>query len=237
VKGRYLAFLDADDEWFPEKLAKQMALMRASPLHPALVTCNSVWIGNSDAGKDKNYYLSHPPRRGHRVWASLLEQNFIPTPTVLVAREVFDKVKPFDESLKIAEDLDLWIRISKLYAVDYLDDILVRFHLRRGSLMHSTAFQSIPITVSVIEKHCRESRDQLTPAETSRILGLRHHAYTYELYKAGLYREALKHGALCLRARHRMGKTLALMLACRLRLALGSGRAVSVAAPAKTASD
>lgn len=220
AKGAYIAFLDADDEWLPQKLAKQMELMRTSPLRPSLVTCNSVWIGNSEADKDKNYYLSHPPSRGDRVWIKLLEQNFIPTPTVLIKRSVFDTVKPFDEKLKIAEDLDLWIRIAERHAVDYLDDILVRFHMRAGSLMHSTALESIPITLGVIEKHSLGNA-RLTASERARVFGVRHHAYTYELYKAGMYREALKHGAACLRQGHRVPKTLALMAASRLKLLAG----------------
>ena len=179
-QGEFIAFLDADDEWLTNKISVQIKIMLESELNPGLVTCNSAWIGKGEEGKDSNYYLSHPPVRGNEVWKELLKRNFIPTPTVLIRKSVFNSIQIFDESLKVAEDLDFWIRISQKYNVDYSTEVLVNFHLTKGSLMERNSDKVLNTTLQVIKKYLQEYSKCLQNGEGNKILGYRYLNNAYE---------------------------------------------------------
>jgi len=123
--GRYFAFLDSDDEWFPTGLTEQVAALEADHA-----------VGLSHAGA-LNEFLNgdaapprpRPPHEG-RVLAPLLRRNFITTSTAVVPRRVTDEVGLFDESLERSMDWDLWLRIADRHRFHYRPGVvaLYRFH-------------------------------------------------------------------------------------------------------------
>lgn len=119
--GKYIALLDDDDEWYPEKLEKQVHLLDNSSDDVGLIYC-----GCETADKHGNIISKTYPKKRGNLFYDLLGNNFIPSPTNLIRKECFDKIGFCDETLKSRQDLDLWVRISNYYQIDYISEILTR---------------------------------------------------------------------------------------------------------------
>jgi len=138
----FVAFLDADDTWTKDKLIVQMQVFETrKDSDLGLVYCDYNLVDENDSLLKNPYHL--PLQARGRVFAELLRNNAIngSASAVLIKRNVFDKVGYFDESLRIGEDWDMWLRIAKEYSVDFADETLV--HVRR----HSQNAQSNPVYV------------------------------------------------------------------------------------------
>jgi len=125
AKGKYIAFLDADDLWLPEKLEKQVNFLSANPQYK-MVFCDMKHLVEGEI-----IYHSYLKERGYRfvssgdVYHNLLRECFIFTPTVVVHKECFNNVGLFNEKYRICEDYEMWLRIAKRYKVGFLDEPLV----------------------------------------------------------------------------------------------------------------
>ena len=227
AEGEYIAFLDANDEWMEAKLELQLDIMERSQNRPGLVTCNSSWIGlDQSTPLVKDYYSTHQPHSGERVWVNLLKQNFIPTPTVLTRTDVLKVVGGFDETLPIGEDRDLWIRIARKFRVEYRKEILVKFYERSGSLMKEYSKDNMDLTLQLTKKHIDENRAYLQQREIDNILGHRLHGYAYEAYIQGDYMGSI---ALCKKSfshKYRLIKNMILILRCLYRKQFSKGQSL-----------
>ena len=129
AKGEYIAFLDDDDLWLPEKLEIQMAEMRKQPQYAWSYTHYKIF----GTGESREYHI--PPRQRNisgRILESLARfGSFLATPTICVKREVFDKTGGFAEipELRSGQDFDLWLRIACKFEVLCIPQqlVLVRF--------------------------------------------------------------------------------------------------------------
>ena len=128
AKGKYIAFLDADDTWFPEKLEKQIKLFEVSP-GLGLVYSDLYLVEDNTLRIIVQYSKIRKLFRGHVPSRIMLEENFIQSPTPIVRREVFDNVGYFDPDLNPCEDIDMWIRIIARYAVDFVDQPLAYYRI------------------------------------------------------------------------------------------------------------
>lgn len=122
----YVAFLDADDLWHAEKLAKQLRLFNEAGSDLLLVYCHGHWIDTEDRTTDGPPLRESRPLRG-RVFEQLLERNRITgsASAVLIRREAFGLAGPFDESLRTMEDFDMWLRIAEHGRIDLVGEDLV----------------------------------------------------------------------------------------------------------------
>jgi glycosyltransferase involved in cell wall biosynthesis len=121
ASGRFLAFLDSDDLWAPEKLALQVALMREDP-ELVMSYTDTAFV---DARGRFLYLHSRRERPSTgRVFGRLLQRNFIALSTAMARSDVVRAVGGFEESLTMAEDWCLWLRVSTRGNVGFIADRL-----------------------------------------------------------------------------------------------------------------
>lgn len=119
----WLAFLDSDDEWLPDKLTFQQ---HALSQNPTMKVCHSdeIWVRN---GQRVNPHRKHR-KTGGWIFKHCLPLCAISPSSVLIHQSVFDVVGVFDENLPACEDYDLWLRITHQFPVLYVDEpLLVKY--------------------------------------------------------------------------------------------------------------
>jgi glycosyltransferase involved in cell wall biosynthesis len=135
-KNPFIAFLDADDEWFPAKLERQMALLEINPTLGLICSRSAI----SDSGILR--YAGPTPRdmpSSGKVFQYLARDCFVSTPTVVARRACLEEVGLFNEKLTVSEDFNLWLRIAARWNICFLPDVLAVTHKRSGSLSSSIA--------------------------------------------------------------------------------------------------
>ena len=122
-RGEWLAFLDSDDMWLPEKLARQLAQLEA---HPELELCQTgeTWVRR---GVRVNPPQTHV-KEGGQIFFRSLERCLISPSAVVMSRRLFEAAGGFDEELPACEDYDLWLRLWR-YEVGLVPEPLV---IKRG---------------------------------------------------------------------------------------------------------
>jgi glycosyltransferase involved in cell wall biosynthesis len=119
-----VAFLDSDDLWLPAKLKIQTRFMAE---HPEVMTSQTeeIWMRN---GRRLNPKSRHRKPSGD-IFRPSLELCLVSPSAVMIRRGLFDRVGYFDETLPMAEDYDLWLRVAAEYPVYLLPEPLV---IKRG---------------------------------------------------------------------------------------------------------
>lgn len=131
AKGEYLAFLDDDDEWMPNKLEIQMSYMQEDI---ALVYCSHYIIDKT--GK-KRFIVEPLAREGQHEdeFEQLLRVNFIgSTSYPLLRTEAVKAAGGFTVGLKASQDHDLWLRMAQKYKIAYCKEPLVTLHYSREAI-------------------------------------------------------------------------------------------------------
>lgn len=140
ARGDYIAFIDDDDEWLPEKLAEQVAVLDAAPAQVGLVYTGYTRI---DLTNGRPLGTALPQARGQML-GPLCARNCVGGPSVvLVRRACFERVGEFDEALPFGVDYDMWIRVAREYLFDYVRAPLVRYalHANRMSMNHARVWR------------------------------------------------------------------------------------------------
>ena len=124
ARGDWIAFLDSDDYWLPGKLGRQIEFLKS---HEDISVCytDEIWIRHG---------VRVNPMNKHRKYSGWVFERCLPlcliSPSaVILRRELFEEMGGFDESLPVCEDYDLWLRITCVYPVAFLEEKLI---VKRG---------------------------------------------------------------------------------------------------------
>jgi glycosyltransferase involved in cell wall biosynthesis len=115
-----VAFLDSDDLWAPDKLARQVEFMGQNP-RCVLSQIGEIWIRN---GRRVNPGLRHAKRAGD-IFADSLRTCLVSPSASIVRTEYLREMGGFDEDMAAAEDYDLWLRILVNHEAGLIDEPLV----------------------------------------------------------------------------------------------------------------
>ncbi|MEJ2154764.1 MAG: glycosyltransferase [Desulfobacteraceae bacterium] len=162
--GTYIALLDSDDYWLPEKLKEQHAFFDS---HPDAVICQTeeTWIRNAKR--------INPKKRHQKFSGMIFEKNLplclVSPSAVMIRKGLFEEVGLFDESLPACEDYDMWLRISWKYPIHLVDTPLV---VKRGG--HSDQLSSmaeldkyrIQALVKILAQGCLSAFQQKAAMDT-----------------------------------------------------------------------
>ncbi len=120
-KAKWIAFLDSDDQWQPNKLEEQKNNLRQNPTILVSHT-NEIWIRN---GVRVNQMKKHQKYGGY-IFDKCLDFCRMSPSSIMIHRQVFEDIGNFDEDLLVCEDYDLWIRVTSKFPVTYLDKPLIK---------------------------------------------------------------------------------------------------------------
>lgn len=151
--GDYIAFLDSDDEWLPDKLASQVEILNT---YQQIELLFSDFINIDEASHEKHRTFEHYSNalrllNVHQVkdnlfiieggfLESLSVENVIATDTVIIRREIIENIGPFNEALRNFTDFELWWRMGlALVCIAYTTEV----HLRRYKPIYSLSNMSL----------------------------------------------------------------------------------------------
>jgi len=161
-RGRFIAFLDGDDVWLPQKLEKQVPLFERSG-EIGVVYSDFTWF----QGEQEFPEMGHPTFARGKVTRNLIFDNIVPFSSSTVRRECFERDGMFDESIPLAIDYDLWLRFSLNWAFDYVPEKLVKGRVGHARLSCREE-ERTKIAKRICEKFLSRNRDKIDPSGSLR---------------------------------------------------------------------
>ena len=134
ASGELIAFIDSDDAWYPDRLERQLALLRDPTVGLVFGDADLVdYRGGAPRRHPLTAFQITPPRRGW-VADQFVYGNFVPTSSVLVRRGCFDEAGAFCDSAWLSADYATWFRISLRHRLDYVDAPVFEYALHPGGI-------------------------------------------------------------------------------------------------------
>lgn len=199
-QGEYLAFLDADDIWLPEKLSIQVEYLNNNP-DIAMVYSLARWVDVNGRPCDYRSKLTRNLPRGD-IFNALFFRDFITLSSVMIRKRILDTVGLFDESFTHAEDHELWLRIAREFKIFGIGEYLCKYRDTPQSLGKRDKDNAFRCKRRVIEKYYKLSQDLCRPMSQA----LYKRAIGHFFFRVGRYhsrqgdeKKALEHFLLSLK--------------------------------------
>lgn len=151
ASGSYVAFLDSDDIWMPEKLGEQAELV-INDDELALVFSNRIDFDENDIERNREIakkFIADDMRLN--IWWD----NPVTTSSVLMKRACFNEIGVFDEAKDVegSEDCDMWLRVACKYRIGYLPKVLVRHRVRNSGHNRSNIERAYSSSKKVLDRY------------------------------------------------------------------------------------
>lgn len=135
ARGAYVAILNSDDAFLPDKLERQVKLLNENPKYGVVLSDASIIDDNGKPFTDKEHFyhgIFSQPNRGRYEWLRhfFYHGNCLCIPSALIRRECYDTVGRPDSRYLQLPDLDFWIRICFRYEIHIIQEKLTEFRVR-----------------------------------------------------------------------------------------------------------
>lgn len=152
ARRKYIARIDADDIWLPDKLKKQVAFMEANPEY-GIIGCNYINVFKNNPATKK--VITH--KTDDEIKRKIFQRNPFAHSCILARKEIIEKAGCYDENIRYGQDYDLWLRclpLTKFYNLqEFLCERLVSGDGISIRKQNAQMRQSIKTIVKYIKKH------------------------------------------------------------------------------------
>jgi len=184
AQGEYIAFLDSDDTWVPEKLAEQVKVLDAHK-NVGIVYARMPII--NEKGEQVGI---KPAGISGRTFKELLEYwGDLPTSTVMTRKECFVKAGMFDTALTTMQDIDMWLRISRYYDLYEIENKSLAYYYRHDEQITKSKIRVYQGLVRIYTKILNNYPEAPKQLMLDRIAS-NQYTLSREYYREGQYKEA-----------------------------------------------
>jgi glycosyltransferase involved in cell wall biosynthesis len=161
--GKYIACLDDDDIWMPEKIEKQVKLMEEENL--ALVFCNGYRFYDNDLNKKKIYQYNFISNRDLDFTTELRSDRIGSTSIPLMRRDCLSQTGLFDVNMPARQDYDMWLRFCRYFKVKGINEPLFYYRYHSGSRI-TKSYEKEIVSYQLLWEKYREDykRDKVASA-------------------------------------------------------------------------
>ena len=148
--GKYAAFLDSDDEWLPEKLARSIFHMERDKY---TLVAHNIFMVNGQQQKENNIAVRFQ-NSSNSLFHGLYRRGFIATSTVVASLSAIHQAGGFDTSLRVGQDFDLWLKMLGSQGSQFFvfDECLAKYHVREESITRHTDSR-LSCTIKIAQRH------------------------------------------------------------------------------------
>lgn len=156
ANGKFIGFLDSDDQWLPDKLEKQLNAFKENP------SAGVVYTGVKVVNENRVIEEVIPQYKGNLL-TKLIEGNCLnTTSSILVKKELLIEVGGFDGSFPSCQDWDLYLRLALITNFDYVKDPLVLFYQHDGERITTNKRASAQGHMQIFKKYKEIAKEQDT---------------------------------------------------------------------------